>query len=347
MAGCDSGEAQIQPADSPPMHLVEVLVTTGLDATGAPVRTRVASDASTRGVLTTSSIALRFDRFIDPISATRQAICLQPTLRPAHSYRDCSGTDFLQPAYDPVWREVVFHQAEGARLSAQTTYQLTVFTAPNDQSLGFAAFDGAPLDGDTTFELTTLAEDPPGAKDELPVKGDRFCGDAACLGGCKDVACAAACPPGAAAVLSGCAHAGCHSSSTDDRGVALGPAMGLDLSSPDGIAGTALAHVAHEAQTGEHAARAETRPQRFGRAMPIVDPGNPGNSYLLYKQLVGDDYAASPASPGRDEIARLRNTVVVGMPMPAPPGRWVGLQGLEQTTAWISLGAEVSTCAPP
>jgi hypothetical protein len=62
---------------------------------------------------------------------------------------------------------------------------------------------------------------------------------------------------------------------------------------------------------------------------------------------VGDDYAASPASPGRDEIARLRNTVVVGMPMPAPPGRWVGLQGLEQTTAWISLGAEVSTCAPP
>lgn len=382
MVGCDWGGTNDQVANVPPVHLVDLLVTTSLDADGTPIRTPVASDGTTRDVLGTSSIVLRFDRFLDPISPTRQAICLQPALDAVTSYRDCAGTDLLQPSYDPVWREVVFWQAKGARLAPQTTYRLSVFSPPDNESPGFRAFDGAPLDATTTFELTTIAEDPPLAKDELPPKGDRFCADAPCLAACEvapsvracsddcrtaALACGAACstdpcrhdcdataaacapaciatcrskcPQGVSASLRACASGGCHSRSVD-----ADAAAGLELGSADAVVATALEHVAHETQTGEHAARGETRPVRFGRAMPIVAPGVPGQSYLLYKQFVGADYAATEAAPAREELDRLRDTIVVGMPMPPTASAWAGLAGLTRQARWISLGAETRAC---
>ena len=382
--GCDIGPGSVA-ADAPAVQLVEVLVTTGVDADGAPIRSRVANDGTTRGVLGTSSIILRFDRFLDPLSPTRQAICLQPTLGRTTSYLDCQGVDFLQPTYDPVWRRVEYRQQAGARLAAQTTYQLTIFRAPDDAAPGFRAFDGAPFGQDATLELATAAMDPPAATDELPPKGDRFCEDAPCLEACEAAptvkacgapcaitatacaaacateacrgecataaascraacigACRARCPAGVARLLGVCA--GCHGASVDGPDGFVGAAAGLDLSSSAGIVATALGQVAHQTQTGEHAARGEAHPARFGRAMPIVSPGFPGDSYLLYKQIVGADYAASEAAPALDEIERLRATVVVGMPMPPAAGTWPGLGGLAQQTRWIGLGAETQAC---
>lgn len=364
-AGCDRGSEQTEPAP-PALHLIEVLVTTGVDADGTPTRSRVAADGSTAGVLGSSSIVLRFDRFLDPVSATRQAICLQPTLGRPASYAECDGVDFLSPSYDPVRREVVYRQAAGARLQAQTRYSLTIMRPPDDAYPGFRAFDGALLDRATTFELTTIAADPAAARDELPDVGDRWCSDAPCVARCEHAqsvanciaacagdpdACAASCrstclercTPGARSVLAACAVGGCHAPAAAGSGE-LGAAEGLDLSSPAGIAATAMGRVAHGAQQGEHAARAETRPTRFGRAMPLIAPGSPGNSYLVYKQLLGEAYAASAASPGGDELSRLRAAFAVGMPMPPSPPAWPGLDGLDAELSWIALGASMPAC---
>ena len=324
---------------------------------------RVAADGTTRGVLGSTSIRLRFDRFLDPVSPTRQAICLQPTIAPAASYLDCEGTDFLQPTYDPARREVVFLQRAGARLAPQTTYQLTVFRPIDPSWPGFRAFDGAAIDAATTFQLTTAATDPPLAKDELPAPGDRYCEDAPCGAACAaapsvkacaaactpsasgcaeacEATCRAKCPEGVATVLRACASGACHAPSASPEGAAAG----LDLSTPAGLDATALERVAHATQVGEHAARAEARPVRFGRSMPIVAPGFPGNSFLLYAQLLGEAYVQTEAAPAHEEIERLREALGGGMPMPPSLGAWPGLEALRAETTWVALGAATRTC---
>jgi hypothetical protein len=98
--------------------------------------------------------------------------------------------------------------------------------------------------------------------------------------------------------------------------------------------------------------------------MPIVDPGNPGNSYLFYKLLreprnfLPELDARSPdcasshlvelpggACPLPDEAERLRlaEWFVVGEPMPIQPesgSRSLLRSGLDAVHAWIASGAE-------
>ena len=148
-----------------------------------------------------------------------------------------------------------------------------------------------------------------------------------------------------------CATNGCHTSvGPEDHGVVLGAAEGLDFSSTARLQATAVSHVAHETQTGEHAGTIEVSPSLFGRAMPIVDPTRPGNSYALYKLLASVDNGAPGATAALEqqrlaEIARLRAAIIVGMPMPPANGQMTQLKQaqLEQISDWIAQGAP-TTC---
>ena len=111
----------------------------------------------------------------------------------------------------------------------------------------------------------------------------------------------------------------------------------------------------------------EASPGRFGRAMPLIDPGNPGNSYLLYKILIGQS-AIDPSLPAeaaeklRQETERLQAAFVVGTPMPPPPARpALGfypegpddqnvipyVDGMDILSAWIVNGAVPRDCSAP
>lgn len=57
--------------------------------------------------------------------------------------------------------------------------------------------------------------------------------------------------------------------------------LGLDTSV--GVGATALSRVAQGANTGGRAGLVTTSEKKFGVDMPIIDPGSPANSWLLYK----------------------------------------------------------------
>lgn len=248
--------------------------------------------------------------------------------------KDCARGVLLEPAYDPVLRRINYRQpATSAGLAPATRYTVSVFPPPGDgTNYGILAFDGAPLAAAVSLEFTTRSSEPAGSTVEPPPSVD-FC--------------AALDKP---VFQASCATGGCHTSSgPKDHGVLLGPAEGLDFSSNAALEATAVNQVAHETQTGEHAAQGDISAQHFGRAMPLIDPTRPGNSYLLYKLLAREDNG----SPGSDaaaerarveEIARLRAAVVVGLPMPPPDGVSAPLtqEQLEQISDWILAGAKTA-----
>lgn len=361
-------------------------------------------------MLSTSSITIRFNRFLLPGNSIRQAICLRADLTPVTKLEECGNSVFLAPTYDPIRREITFRQrADQPRLIAGTTYKLTVL-APVEvgPAQGIRAFDRAPLLAPRSFEFKTAANDPAGATlEELP-SGDLFCrtkktcvaecaattasvkacevagacdscaaacmcdpadpsctnncpqGDAACDMACKTcntcqttcrTPCADACPESVQTALRGCAFGSCHAEVRDPSGaLMLGAAMGLDLSTPAQITATAINKVAHLTQQGEHADEIDRSPLRFGRAIPIIDAkspdepgGAPGNSFLLYKLAVGAS-AMGDAAPSAEEVARLRASVVAGMPMPPLQGSPLKEADLKALVTWIAQGAPTPTC---
>ena len=100
--------------------------------------------------------------------------------------------------------------------------------------------------------------------------------------------------------------------------------MGLSLTSEEGVRTTAIGQVARQ-QTNTGRAGVQPPGATFGIDMPIIDPGNPGNSYLIYKLLSGGEPPGASQTSGTeaaihapltsDETARLRN-LIVGLPMP-------------------------------
>ena len=286
-------------------------------------------------MVATTSLRLNFDRFLLPTTTFRQSVCLQPVLGVITAAKDCGRGVLLEPAYDPVLRRITYRQsATSAGLAPSTRYTISVFPPPDDgTNYGILAFDGAPLAATVSLEFTTRSSEPAGTSVEPPPSVD-FC---AALDH--------------QVFRASCASGGCHTSGGPaDHGVAVGPAEGLDFSSNAALQGTAVARVAHETQTGEHAAQGEVASPRFGRAMPLIDPTRPGNSYLLYKLLAREDNGApgSDAAAERarvEELARLRAAIVVGMPMPPPDGASAPLdqQQLEQISDWI-LGGAATAC---
>jgi hypothetical protein len=286
-------------------------------------------------VLAKTSFRVTFDRFLLPTTTFRQSVCLQPVVGQVTAAKDCAKGVTLEPAYDPVLRRITYRQpATSAGLAPGARYTFSVFPPPGDGTInGIEAFDGAPLAVAVSRDFTTRDVETPGTTVEPPPSAD-FCN-----------------------VLSSevfhktCATGGCHTAAgEEDHGLVLGAAEGLDLSSPARIHATAVSHAAHETQTGEHADEIEVSPSRFGRAMPIVDPTRPGNSYLLYKLLASAGNGAKGSDDATEqkriaEIDRLRATIVVGMPMPPSngTGKQIDEANLEQLSQWIAQGAP-TTC---
>lgn len=334
IGGCDTGG--LTPETPPTVHLQEVELSTSVDSRGLPQTSSILKPGgSATDIVSTTSIRLRFSRFLLPTDTFRQSICVQSDPRTVSSLDDCRGNVFVEPSYDPIRRQITLRQSPDAsktHLLPATTYWVTVFPPPDASSDGIQAFDGAPLDAPTPIHFTTLDVDPAGAKVE-PLPAPVFCSPDKGK------------TPGAFDHLKNCSTAGCHlNGATDMQGGPLDAPEGLDMSDLVPLRTTAIGHVAHETQTGEHAAIGENSGLRFGRAMPIVDPGNPGNSYLLYKIITSRD---NTTEPDADEVARLREAMLVGMPMPpsnASKAAFLDAKGLARLSDWILQGAPTPSC---
>jgi hypothetical protein len=240
----------------------------------------------------------------------------------------------LQPFYDTVERVVVYRVASGGSLLPGVLYHVELVSPEDTQGgFGFRAFDGAPLS----------------KKNDTPLRWSFFTARAAATP--PEVVESPSCYEVWSALnQSGCAKGACHSG--DDA------PMNLRLDSRASLLATAIGHVAHEADTGPISGRPLVDPPRFGTGMPIIDPGNPGTSYLLYKLVVGPEnfgdacsskYAVpNPSgdcpSPTAVEQQRLRDWFVRLEPMPFD-GRLVGgIDTLDLLQRYILAGAETKTC---
>lgn len=359
--GCDAGGPE-EESDRQGLHVVGVDVTTRLvDETGAVtfVSTPIAGDGSTRPI-TGTSIRVRVDRFLDPVSASRQAICVQSSTAVIDSFEECSAGLILRPSYDPMTRTVsYFLETDTTRLAPDTLYRVSLFRSEGETGFGLRAFDGAPLGGLFAVELTTEADSAadPGVT-EGPNLGINFCRKSDCLRGCAErtdaQACAATCTTGAQEVLDTCAYSGCHQATTEGGQAP----MGLDMFSADGLQMTAIARVAHGTARGPAGQTPDVAGLAFGRAMAIIAPGDPGNSYLLYKVLANPAFSAGDPTLAPGESERLRSSFVVGAPMPptfpgnAEPPRPASNAPMSPENAailsqWIAAGADTSRCGPP
>ncbi len=344
-AGCDAGSRDNEPRNTAPLHVtkVEVFDMNGVTAEIAP------NAGATVTAAPNSSIRITFDRFLLPAQSIRQAICVQPIIEPVATIDDCTDPVTFEPTYDPVKMQIDYRLSTpqtgtpSGDFMPNSTYQLTMLAGSiTDATVsGVHAFDGQPLDEVVDFTVTSRrAAAPLGDRCGRPPASQNFC-------------------DGRTAPVtrfSACKSAGCHIASSD-----LGAAMGLQFGSAiplsvnptaqqEVIARTAVDHVAHETMTGEHATVPDDFPLRFGRAMPIIETNNAGNSYMLYKLLVSVDMNGTPfVDPA--EAERLRESVVVGAPMPliaiAGLPKSLTLDQIEALSQWIQAGAPLESCVTP
>ena len=345
------GACDVATPDAPSGRGPEVRLVDAFPSDGCGVGSNADCEMPTNGTL-----AFRFDRFLNPASVNRQAI------------RVYSGDPKVFPGllfnvvYDPVERVVEFRLADGYSYKPGTLYHYKLLVAETPNDFGIQAFDGAPLvAGDAPLEASFSIADGPA---ELPVESAPSCADIVSHVFSEE--------------LGNCATASCHRSFGNIRsGQDLGGApYGLWLDSRANLAATAIGRVARQTELGDvSGGLAEERSPRFGVRMALIDPKNPGGSYLMYKLLRSPanyeacgpagsgpfctDADASVSShrllplrrrqsvrPSDEELARLREWFVRGDPMPLDPagrGLNIGLDGLRAVSAFIADGA---SCAP-
>jgi hypothetical protein len=297
-------------------------------------------------------IELAFDAQLLPVTVNRQSIALV----------DASGNGVatLVLTYDPVARVVVLEpQENSAWLQPGLAYKI-VLGIPSGESDtgGLRSITRATLDPASTrvlgFQTCGGTVACPTAPLPPPPATMRFCNDIEPIfkGHCS--------APGL-----------CHGAD------GANPAASLILDTSVGVAKTAIGRVAQGSNTGAVSGRAEPPGRQFGIDMPIIDPGSPANSWLVYKLLMStphDDgvdsgaelrprcfpsetpnpaidpfggaspYTASFARMTDDDRAALSN-YVFGNAMPYPsPDNTIGFAELERIRLWIAQGAVVEEC---
>lgn len=301
LGGCDQGTPDLEPSQGPPLHVLASYPAPG-EGTECGLNS---PDAC--GVPRNLSIELRFDRYLLPWSGIRQS------LRVYSGSEDVS--EFLQPEYDVVERVLSLRiestpNGDPLLLEPGARYTVELLVPKSENDFGLRAFDQAPIEeGDVplSFDFRTQKLDPP----PLPAPpGVLTCGQfiTELANGPK------------------CSTGGCHAGNDAP--------MGLRFDGDKEFVSTAVNHVAHETETGAKAGVPLTHPSRMGVQMPIVEPSNPGNSYMMYKLLrnpnnfSGDGgvgcatthTVALPAGvcpePSAAESERLARYFVKGLPMP-------------------------------
>lgn len=303
----------------PPLHVVGVYPTPGQ---GTECGVTAPDDC---GVPRNVALELRFDRYLLPSTAIRQSVLLYT------GFEDIFV--FLEPDYDVLERVVRYRLPPGALLQPGLLYSVKI-TPPDPKdaaSNGFRAYDGALLEPGRVrleYSFRTARRDPE------PVASSN---DASPT--CADVL----------SILqqSGCASATCHDAEE--------PAAGLRLDSPKSFSETAVRVVAHETDIGPEATHALVDSPRFGVGMPIVDPGNPANSYLLYKLLLNPQNFGNAECATRYQVSlprgaclppsdaegeRLHEDFVLLDPMPPPPAALPSLDAFRAVERFIARDGE-------
>jgi len=219
----------------------------------------------TQSVVSGAPIEIAFDRLLNPLAVTRQTFVLQ----------DLFGNFLVPtPSYDPVSRVARLCLQSSPALLADQSYQITILppSGPTDTA-GFRAIDGAGLDPSVNPVI------------EFPVvNGPAYVGSDACTGATPVDFCSQVLPMFA----SKCGGSSCHGGDL--------PAAGLLMTTAQGIQATAIGRVAQGSNTG-NASQAEPPGIVFGVDMPIITPGAPGASWLMYKLLLAEPPACS-STPG-------------------------------------------------
>jgi len=283
------------------------------------------------GVPRDVTLQLRLDRYLLPATAVRQAIRLYAG--------DPDNLVFLEPEYDMLERVLLYRLPEGALLTPGLLYTLRIGVPLKPEDEGLRAFDGAPLEPGPVpleFHFRTAQTGPTSASSgRIAPEEPPSCG-----------------------VMGFFEHGGCDGTSCHGEA----HRMGLDLASSAGLFRTAIGHVAHETAIGEGTTPLE-EPLRLGVNMPVIDPGRPDNSYVMYKlvrreetfaELCESRYRVSLAgqciAPAPAESVRLREWFVRGAPMPLEPPKqpfcYIYLRLLQR---WIAEGAplEALQACPP
>jgi hypothetical protein len=136
--------------------------------------------------------------------------------------------------------------------------------------------------------------------------------------------------------------------------------MALRLDSGASLRETAISRASREAE-GPRAGATIVDPARFGVGMPIIDPGSPSSSYLVYKLITkpenfgsGDAACATahlvplpagtclPASAA--ERAQLQDWFVRFDPMPPSGDALAGVRDLRTLSDFIRSGASTLGC---
>jgi hypothetical protein len=307
-------------------------------------------------VPTNVTLTFRFDRFLNPGTAVRQALRVysgDPKAGPPFTY---------DVRYDPVERVVEYRVPPGGAYRQHTLYQVELFVAKGPGDPGFRAVDGAPL-----------------GEGELPLRASFFTGD-----GPVDIA-----PPPPApscdeiveqvfGQLGNCAGQECHRREGNallGSDASLGDAPHqLWLDQRSNFASSAIGRIARQTELGDVSGGSSLlQGDRFGVRMALIEPSNPGASYLLYKLLLSPNnfepcavdapqslcaQALDPPTsshqflplaegellaPAPAELERLRDWFVQGEPMPRDNSRGargnVQLEGLRAVSSFIAAGA--------
>lgn len=307
-AACDQGVQHDQVPYGPPIHVVD------------------ANIGATQPLAVDDPIQISFDRYLNPLTVTRQAFAL----------RDAFNQAPVNPtvAYDPVRRVVTLsNPSEGKPwLIVGQPYKVIISAAASPDDLALRSIDGSGL---TKTVVLGFFAAPARGRPKDPV-----------MSFCRDVF----------PILESCNQ--CHFPAEAGGK----PWAGLDLFTESGIERTAKNRVSQATNTGARSTGAPPGPI-FGIDMPIIDPGNPGNSFLIYKLLLRapEERSTTCITPPQvvpnwdvatlprddDEADNLAN-VIPGRAMPpftAKDPRAVSDAQLERLRLWIQQGATVESCA--
>lgn len=318
---------------------------------GAPIHLLDANVGPSRPIASGAPIELFFDRLLMPGTVTRQSF-------PITDLAD-NLVDNPRVVYDPVARSVTLGTL--APLPACQSFRVYLLTPANAADVnGVRAIDGATLDPSTQHFLEF-----------------RIAGTCATGGGLADAGAGAGAPAVPATPVvdfcativpffaNNCTGSSCHGQAA---------AAGLRLDTPQAIVDTAINRVSIESNQGPRAAAGAAPSTLFGLDMPIIErgssgtSGDPGNSWMIYKMLLGYPPTCAPGSGNCDALlhnahsrpwGRLSTAeqatlarYVIGreMPFPSNPQLTQGspyeptLDALDAVSSWIQQGAPVPPC---
>jgi hypothetical protein len=317
-------------------------------------------DPTTGEIPSDDAIQISFDRYLLPTTAIRQSYAI------ADNTNKVLPAEGFQTVYDPVARTITIAGPQGPGvpwLTEGLEYKLVLFVPPNNETdvAGFRAIDRAPLDQNQKLTFVFKAGKAKGGPVRPVDPPVNFCADVLPMLTVK------------------CGDATCHGSPPTPTG-GTQPAASLLLSTSSGVRVTALRRVAQGSNTGGRSFDPEPAGPVFGIDMALINPGNPGESWLMYKiemapppvidagaapralctPSVGSDAVTTPGAPYTSrapivpaasdaERERLAD-YILGRWMPYPSAALdystqpLTFEERERVRRWIAQGAPTPEC---